>query len=155
MHTYAALVASAHDQHEIGRVTITRPGASTMTAPIHFCQSGELAFFEGVDLAGIDPAVTMRVAIDPMAGPRIQLDALVVGAPWMLEPSVCSTWDVSITRTNSRYNNVRELDVGIAVACALPDGAQVELRTAARCSVAPDVFTVRHEIDDLRPELSR
>lgn len=86
------------------------------------CYSGERAGFFGVDLLEDgDQDTLVRIASDPINGYRVATN--VPGADKSVYVSAedgCQTLDVDVVRTNTRVNNIWDVEGHAVVDCELP-----------------------------------
>jgi hypothetical protein len=93
------------------------------------CSSGDLEHFLGVDLVDRQGGAIVRVAIDPIDGPRIRI---VYGGGRSrqrvdLAPSRCRQFEADARPTNWIVNDVRDVSGFVDVECAGDAGPAISL----------------------------
>jgi hypothetical protein len=118
-----AKAGSPESPNASGQVVVRGAGAP-VTESLEICASGEPQGFFGVDLSNEAGDVVLRVAQDPIDGPRARLQR--PGAePARLEQASCSVLTATIEKTGTRNNNVTLLEGQVALDCKLADGTSV------------------------------
>jgi HSP20 family molecular chaperone IbpA len=86
------------------------------------CYSGERSGFFGVDLIEDDDQDTLvRIASDPIEGYRVATN--VPGTDKSVHVAAedgCQTFDIDVVRTNTRINNIWDVEGHAVVDCELP-----------------------------------
>lgn len=86
------------------------------------CGSGEHLSFFGVDLLEDgDEETLVRIVLDPLAGFRVALNVPGEDIALILDEGDCETFDVDVTRTNTRVNEIWQVDGHALLACHRSD----------------------------------
>lgn len=86
------------------------------------CVSGERLSFFGVDLIEDGDASTLvRIVLDPLAGYRVAMNVPGEDIALIVDASDCETFDVDVTRTNTRVNEFWAVEGHAVLACHHPD----------------------------------
>lgn len=98
------------------------------------CRSGQRMNFFGAVLLGEGPDDGAVVAIiDPVRGKLVKVEVPGSCKPpdrevcreVLIEPSMCSKFDVSVSRTSTEVNDIRLLDGHISLDCTFPEDGTV------------------------------
>lgn len=98
------------------------------------CRSGQRMNFFGAVLLGEGPDDGAVVAIiDPVRGKLVKVEVPGSCRPpdrevcreVLIEPSMCSKFDVSVTRTSTEVNDIRLIDGHISLDCTFPEDGSV------------------------------
>lgn len=92
------------------------------------CRSGEAFGFVGVELSDASGA-RLRLASTPSMQPMVYYFA--PGSPMPMPVGVCGT--MSITRTNTRINNIYNIEGSVSLSCTGPAGNVFGAVTFANC----------------------
>jgi hypothetical protein len=86
------------------------------------CYSGERASFLGVDLIeGEDEDTLVRIVSDPVDGYSVGTNIPGEDASLFVSAAdMCETFDVEVTRTNTRVNNIWNVEGHAVVDCVAP-----------------------------------
>jgi hypothetical protein len=90
------------------------------------CRSGDLAYFLGVDLADRSRTARVRLAIDPMSGPRIRVQ-VEHNQPLVLVSQQCRQLDAEATPTGWQVDTVRDVSGFVDAECTSETGQAVSL----------------------------
>jgi hypothetical protein len=93
------------------------------------CNSGDLEHFLGVDLIDRQGGAIVRVAIDPIDGPRVRIVYGAVGSRQRVDlaPGRCRQFDADARATNWIVNDVRDVSGFVDVECAADPGPAISL----------------------------
>jgi len=110
-----------------GALTIERPSGTVTITPVR-CVSGDRWNFFGADLVDASGTAGVRLAIDPIAGPRVRVtlpggerDALIV-----LDASGCTTYRTDVHHNAWTVNDVRGVDGALELDCASGQGERIQ-----------------------------
>jgi hypothetical protein len=96
------------------------------------CRSGDHELFLGVDLLAAEGGLRLRVAIDPIDGPRLKL--FREGRAELVDPVRCQDLKAVVRPTRWRVNEVRDVQGEVTARCTLADGSVFEAQVAfAHC----------------------
>lgn len=119
----AACVSTRTD----GRVVLGDAAWPAGLAPSK-CYSGARESFHGVDLVDPSSHALLRVALDPILGPRLRLVEAAGGEQrvTILGPEECAVLDVEVSPTAWRVNHVRDVSGHARFACRTAQGRALE-----------------------------
>jgi hypothetical protein len=110
-----------------GALTVERPAGDVTITPER-CASGDRWNFYGVDLVDASGAGGVRLAIDPIAGPRVrvQLPGDEGRSTIVLDEAHCSTYRADVHHNGWTVNDFRSVDGRLELDCASNKGEHVQ-----------------------------
>jgi len=93
------------------------------------CTSGDLEVFLGVDLLDRNGGALVRLAIDPIDGPRLRLRFRGDrdGSGQILGRDQCRQFEADVRHTGWTINTVRDFSGFVDAECRSPEGEEVSL----------------------------
>lgn len=97
------------------------------------CQAGERLAFLGADLVDEESEIVVRLAIDPIAGPRVRVfkGSDPYGPAIILAARNCKRFHFDFAPTGSWVNGINEVKVGLDLDCVTVTGDSVAGHVAA------------------------
>lgn len=87
------------------------------------CSSGDRQQFRGVDVLSESAEAAVRIAVDPIEGPRVRLRT--EHAQYIVDPRTCSTFEASVNPTGWRVNKILVVSGATELDCPLSEGGRV------------------------------
>ncbi len=113
-----------------GKLVVAAPGAPASTLAPSECRSGERETFFGIDVLGPGGALVVRLVQDPLGDQALRVQQ--GNRRWVLRPSDCKAFEMTLVRTRDRVNSVWDMNGSLKVECATRDGLRVEGRLTLR-----------------------
>ncbi len=110
-----------------GALTVERP-AGIVTMSLARCASGDRWSFYGVDLVDASGAGGVRLAIDPIAGPRVrvQLPGDEARSAIVLDEAHCTTYRADVHHNGWTVNDFRSVDGQLELDCTSDKGEHIQ-----------------------------